>query len=73
MVNISCVIAATWKKQGAMVSLDVFIKQNKYKILTVFFLIISAAGLYYIAELVEEYTVISKKIIWWMTVVSNYK
>lgn len=27
-----------------------------------------AAGLYYIAELVEEYTVTSKKIIWWMTV-----
>uniref|UniRef100_A0A1B6KPM9 Protein TEX261 n=1 Tax=Graphocephala atropunctata TaxID=36148 RepID=A0A1B6KPM9_9HEMI len=29
-----------------------------------------AAGLYYIAELVEEYTVLSKKIIWWMTIVT---
>lgn len=25
-----------------------------------------AAGLYYLAELVEEYTVISKKVIWWL-------
>ncbi|KAJ1525623.1 hypothetical protein ONE63_008842 [Megalurothrips usitatus] len=29
-----------------------------------------AAGLYYLAEIVEEYTVASKKVIWWMTVVS---
>ncbi|KAF2904801.1 hypothetical protein ILUMI_01366 [Ignelater luminosus] len=29
-----------------------------------------AAGLYYVAELVEEYTVISKKIIWWMNTVT---
>lgn len=29
-----------------------------------------AAGLYYLAELVEEYTVTSKKIIWWMIVVT---
>uniref|UniRef100_A0A1B6GR63 Protein TEX261 n=2 Tax=Cuerna arida TaxID=1464854 RepID=A0A1B6GR63_9HEMI len=29
-----------------------------------------AAGLYYIAELVEEYTVLSKKIIWWMTIIT---
>jgi len=32
---------------------------------------ISAAGLYYLAELVEEYTVMSKRVIWWMTVVSK--
>lgn len=30
----------------------------------------SAAGLYYLAEIVEEYTVASKKVIWWMSVVS---
>jgi hypothetical protein len=33
---------------------------------------VSAAGLYYLAELVEEYTVMTKRIIWWMTVVSKY-
>ncbi|XP_049803931.1 protein TEX261 [Schistocerca nitens] len=27
-----------------------------------------AAGLYYLAELVEEYTVASKKVIWWMII-----
>jgi len=32
---------------------------------------ISAAGLYYLAELVEEYTVMSKRVIWLMTVVSK--
>ncbi|GLH07428.1 uncharacterized protein GBIM_12885 [Gryllus bimaculatus] len=31
-----------------------------------------AAGLYYLAELVEEYTVITKKVIWWMIVVMAY-
>ncbi|KAK7872476.1 hypothetical protein R5R35_014268 [Gryllus longicercus] len=29
-----------------------------------------AAGLYYLAELVEEYTVITKKVIWWMIVIT---
>lgn len=29
-----------------------------------------AAGLYYLAELVEEYTVMTKRIIWWMTVIT---
>lgn len=29
----------------------------------------SAAGLYYLAELVEEYSTIAKKIIWWMNAV----
>ena len=31
----------------------------------------SAAGLYYLAELVEEYTVATGKIIRWMTLVSS--
>ncbi|XP_063231868.1 protein TEX261 [Bacillus rossius redtenbacheri] len=29
-----------------------------------------AAGLYYVAELVEEYTVATKKVIWWMIMVT---
>lgn len=29
-----------------------------------------AAGLYYLAELVEEYTVMSKRVIWWMNVIT---
>lgn len=29
----------------------------------------AAAGLYYLAELVEEYTAITKKCIWWMNTV----
>jgi len=29
----------------------------------------SAAGLYYLAELVEEYSTIARKIIWWMNAV----
>ncbi|KAK4883624.1 hypothetical protein RN001_006943 [Aquatica leii] len=29
-----------------------------------------AAGLYYLAELVEEYTVVTKKIVWWMNLVT---
>lgn len=29
----------------------------------------SAAGLYYLAELVEEYSTVAKKIIWWMNAV----
>nr|CAH7713697.1 unnamed protein product [Callosobruchus chinensis] len=32
----------------------------------VFITIAIAAGLYYLAELVEEYTTIAKKVIWWM-------
>lgn len=32
----------------------------------IFVTIAIAAGLYYLAELVEEYTTIAKKIIWWM-------
>ncbi|XP_067004783.1 protein TEX261 [Anabrus simplex] len=31
-----------------------------------------AAGLYYLAELVEEYTVTTKKIIWWMIVMTLF-
>lgn len=38
------------------------------EIFTYLFLIISATGLYYLAELVEEYTVIAKKIITWMVI-----
>ncbi|KAF4518415.1 hypothetical protein B566_EDAN002068 [Ephemera danica] len=34
-----------------------------------FLTIAVAAGLYYLAELVEEYTVITKKIVWWLCVV----
>lgn len=30
---------------------------------------ILAAGLYYLAELVEEYTSVAKKVIWWMNTV----
>nr|CAD7452482.1 unnamed protein product [Timema tahoe] len=30
-----------------------------------------AAGLYYLAELVEEFTVITKKIIWWVVLVTS--
>lgn len=37
----------------------------------ILFIVISiAAGLYYLAEIVEEYTVASKKVIWWMSVIS---
>lgn len=32
----------------------------------------SAAGLYYLAELVEEYTTIAKKCVWWMNSVSKH-
>lgn len=35
-------------------------------------LVFVAAGLYYLAELVEEYTVISKKVIWWMNTVRRH-
>ena len=38
---------------------------------TYFFTLITAAGLYYLAELVEEYTVATGKIIRWITLVSN--
>ncbi|CAB3380055.1 Hypothetical predicted protein [Cloeon dipterum] len=39
-------------------------------ILQILFVTISvAAGLYYLAELVEEYTSITRKVIWWMTMV----
>ncbi|KAL1510009.1 hypothetical protein ABEB36_004667 [Hypothenemus hampei] len=33
----------------------------------IFITISIAAGLYYLAELVEEYTTIAKRIIWWIT------
>ncbi|CAG9857341.1 unnamed protein product [Phyllotreta striolata] len=36
----------------------------------IFVTIAIAAGLYYLAELVEEYTTIAKKIIWWMNLVT---
>lgn len=29
-----------------------------------------AAGLYYLAELVEEYTVMTKRVVWWMNVIT---
>lgn len=32
----------------------------------------AAAGLYYLAELVEEYTVLTKKCIWWLNTVSTF-
>lgn len=32
----------------------------------------TAAGLYYLAELVEEYTVLAKKCITWMVIVSRF-
>ncbi|XP_065354084.1 protein TEX261 [Cloeon dipterum] len=39
-------------------------------ILQILFVTISvAAGLYYLAELVEEYTSFTRKVIWWMTMV----
>ncbi|KAJ8945808.1 hypothetical protein NQ314_009030 [Rhamnusium bicolor] len=38
----------------------------------IFITIAIAAGLYYLAELVEEYTTVAKKLIWWMNAVIAY-
>ncbi|KAF5270440.1 hypothetical protein FQR65_LT05628 [Abscondita terminalis] len=41
-----------------------------FSIQILFLTVAIAAGLYYLAELVEEYTVVTKKIIWWMNLVT---
>lgn len=38
-----------------------------------FFYVFTAAGLYYLAEIVEEYTVMAKAIISWTVIVSKLK